>query len=121
MPKILIIDDDTALTTVFETALTNQNFVVSVAPDGETGLEKAKQEKPDVILLDQILTDMSGNDILKKLKEDEETKQIPVAMLSNFGQNELVEEALKTGATVYILKYQIDANDLVKKVKEILS
>lgn len=115
--KILLIDDDQDLATVFETALKNDGFEVVKAVNGAEGIEKAKTGKPDFILLDQVLPDMQGNEALKTLKEDPQTQSIPVAMLSNFGQNELIDEAIKTGAIDYILKYQIEAKDLTEKVK----
>lgn len=118
--KVLLIDDDQAILTVFETALKKEGFEVITALDGKTGLEKAKIERPNLILLDQILPDMKGNDLLKTLKQDLITQKIPVAILSNFGQNELVQEAINAGAIDYILKYQIETNDLMEKVKEIL-
>lgn len=115
--KILIVDDDAEITTVFSTALKNEGYEVITALDGNSGIEKAKTEKPDIILLDQVLPDWKGNDILKTLKEDTATKNTPIAMLSNFGQNELVQEALNNGALDYILKYQIEPEDLIKKVQ----
>lgn len=118
--KILLIDDDEALLTIFETALKQEGFSTVTATDGESGLQKAKTEKPDLILLDQILPDMRGNDIVKTLKAEEETKHIPMVVLSNFGQNELIKEAIAMGAVDYILKYQIEPKDLVQRVKELL-
>lgn len=118
--KILLIDDDQDLSTVFETALKNGGFEVVLAATGEEGLAKTKTENPSLILLDQILPDLKGNEVLKKLKEDPQTQNIPVALLSNFGQNELIQEALGQGAADYILKYQIEPEDLVKKVNALL-
>lgn len=118
--KILLIDDDEALLTIFETALKQEGFSTVTAADGESGLQKAKTEKPDLILLDQILPDMRGNDIVKTLKAEEGTKHIPMVVLSNFGQNELIKEAIAMGAVDYILKYQIEPKDLVQRVKELL-
>jgi len=118
--KILLIDDDESLLTVFQTALTQEGFEVITAMDGKTGIEKAKTDKPNFVLLDQILPDIQGNEVLKTLKEDLETKAIPVAMLSNFGQHELIQEAINSGAVDYILKYQVETQDLVNKVKELL-
>lgn len=118
--KILIVDDDQALATVFESSLKKDGFDVSLAYDGRSGLDKAKTEKPDLILLDQVLPDIAGNEVLKIIKEDLETKNIPVSMLSNFGQAALVEEAISRGAIDYILKYQIEPSDLVNKVKALL-
>lgn len=118
--KILLIDDDSDLLTIFETTLKKEGFEVITALDGAAGLEKAKSEKPDLILIDQILPDMNGNDILKTLKQEESTKNVPMAILSNFGQNELVQQAIDEGALDYILKYQIEPQDLVNKVKAMI-
>jgi PleD family two-component response regulator len=63
---------------------------------------------------------MRGNDIVKALKAEEKLKAVPIMILSNFGQNELIQEAMNLGAVDYILKYQIEPADLVAKVKEIL-
>lgn len=117
--KILLVDDDDALMTVFSTALRKHGYDVITAQNGQAGLDKAKTEKPDLVFLDQVLPDIQGNEVLKTLKEDLETKEIPVAMLSNFGQNELIQEAINTGAVDYILKYQIEPDDLDTKIKEL--
>lgn len=117
--KILLVDDDDALMTVFSTSLRGHGYDVITAANGQTGLDKAKTEKPDLVFLDQVLPDIQGNEVLKTLKGDLETKDIPVAMLSNFGQNELIQEAINTGAVDYILKYQIEPDDLDTKIKEL--
>lgn len=117
--KILLVDDDDALMMVFSTALRKHGYDVITAVNGQQGLDKAKSDKPDLIFLDQVLPDIQGNEVLKTLKEDLETKQIPVAMLSNFGQNELIQDAINTGAVDYILKYQIEPDDLDTKIKEL--
>ena len=118
--KILLIDDDDSLLTIFNTAFQKNGFQTTTATDGASGMEKAKNEDFDLILVDQILPDMRGNDIVKTLKALERTKNTPLLILSNFGQNELIEEAMRFGATDYILKYQIEPDDLVKKVREVL-
>jgi DNA-binding response OmpR family regulator len=118
--KILLIDDDEALAMIFGTALKKQGFAVSSANTGKNGLEMAKAEQPDFILLDQILPDMKGNDVLISLKEDLDTSHIPIAMLSNYGQTELVQDAINHGAVDYILKYQVEPQDLVNKVQELM-
>lgn len=119
--KILLIDDDEALLTIFGTALKKEGYDTVTASDGASGIEKAKTENPNLILVDQILPDMRGNDIVKALKAEEKTKAIPLMLLSNFGQTELIQEAMTSGAIDYILKYQIEPADLVKKVKEVLA
>lgn len=118
--KILIIDDDENLSLIFETTLQKNGFQTVLALNGKTGIDKAKIEKPDLILLDQVLPDISGNEILKTLKADSQTQNIPVLMLSNFSQEELVKEAINNGATDYIFKFQIEPQDLADKVKQAL-
>jgi DNA-binding response OmpR family regulator len=117
--KILLVDDDESLLTIFTTVLTNDGHTVMTAGNGQAALEKAKNEKPEFVLLDQVLPDIQGNEVLRTLKADLETKNIPVAMLSNFGQNELIQEAINLGAIDYILKYQIEPEDLVQRLHEL--
>ncbi len=118
--KVLMIDDDEDLVNIFTSALNKESFITASAFTGEDGLSKAKTEKPDAILLDQVLPDMSGNDILKTLKSQEETKNIPVIFLSNFSQEELVKGAINQGAVDYLFKYQVEPKDVVTKIKEAL-
>lgn len=118
--KVLIIDDDEALGAIFEAALQKSGFQTVYALNGQGGIDKAKSEKPDLILLDQVLPDISGNEVLKTLKSASETQNIPVLILSNFSQEELVKEAINNGAMDYIFKYQVEPTDLVNKVKQAL-
>lgn len=120
MKRILIVDDEIAVASVFETALKNAGYEVKVAPDARTGLTLSTSEQFDLILLDQMLPDMSGNEILKNLKQDARSKNTPIAMLTNFGHDTMVKEALYSGASDYILKYQISTDDLVTKVRGLL-
>ena len=118
--KILLIDDDLDFVHIFEAALNQGGFQTATSGTGEDGLAKAKSEKPDLILLDQVLPDLSGNDVLKNLKADEQTKTIPVIFLSNFSQEELVKGALDEGAVDYVFKYQVEPKDVVVKIKQAL-
>ena len=118
--KILIVDDDETLSAVFETALQKSGFQTVFALNGKGGIDKARSEKPDLVLLDQVLPDISGNEVLKTLKMDSQTKDIPIVILSNFSQEELVKEAINNGAVDYVFKYQVEPTDLVNKVKQTL-
>jgi DNA-binding response OmpR family regulator len=118
--RILLIDDDQALLTIFSTALTKDGYEVTTASDGASGIQAGKNGTFDLILVDQILPDMRGNDIVKMLKAEDKLKAVPIMILSNFGQNELIQEAMNLGAVDYILKYQIEPADLVAKVKAVL-
>ncbi|MEK7534461.1 MAG: response regulator [Patescibacteria group bacterium] len=118
--KILIVDDDEALSQVLSTVFKENGLDTVLAANGKTAIDKAKTEKVDLILLDQILPDISGNEILKILKLDPATQNIPVIILSNFSQEELVKEAINNGAKDYVFKYQVEPIDLVNKVKSTL-
>jgi DNA-binding response OmpR family regulator len=118
--KILMIDDDDALVTVFSAAFRNHGHEVITAPNGKSGIEKAKTMAPQIVLLDQVLPDIQGNEVLRMLKEDQATKAIPVAMLSNFGQEELIQNAINGGAVDYFMKYQVEPDYLEGKIKQIV-
>ncbi|HEX7042219.1 MAG TPA: response regulator [Patescibacteria group bacterium] len=119
--KVLLVDDEEAILEVFKQALIQDpSFEVLTALTGNQGLELTKKEHPDVIFLDQVLPDMNGNDVLQQLKSDPDTKNIPIAILSNFNQDTLVENAMKIGASDYVLKYQIAPRDLLEKAKQLV-
>lgn len=118
--KILLVDDEQDTATVFETVLKQGGFEVTIANNGTSALSIAKTGGFDLILMDQMMPDMSGTDALKAIKDDPATSKVPVAMLTNFSHDELVKESLNRGAIDYILKYQISHEDLLKKVKGIL-
>ena len=119
--KILLIDDDEALTTIFTAVLTKEGYQIVFTNTGQEGLDKAETEAPGLILLDQVMPDYSGNDVLKQLKGNEKTKNIPVIILSNFSQEDLVKEALNQGAADYIFKFQVEPKDVVQKIKNVLA
>lgn len=118
--KILIIDDDEAITAVYTTALSKAGYEIVSSTTGLGGIEKAKSEKPDLVLLDQVLTDIPGNEVLKTLKQDPDTKNLSVVILSNYTQNQLMKEAIQIGALDYMLKYQIDPEYLIERVNDLM-
>lgn len=119
--KILTIDDDQALLAILGATFKKEGYETVEASDGHSGLNHAKIDAPNLILLDQVLPDISGNEVLKELKLDEKTKDIPVIMLSNFSQEELVKQAINEGASDYVFKYQVEPQDIVNKVKDVLN
>lgn len=120
MKKILLVDDDERILSVFSTGLKAGGYETITAKDAQTATDLVASNKFDLILLDQMLPDKSGNALLRELKANDVTKQIPVAVFSNFAHEDLVKEALGIGAVDYILKYQMSADDLVAKVKGIV-
>lgn len=115
--KVLIIDDDEAVVAIWTTALTKDGFVVLSAVTGKMGIEQAQNNIPDFILLDQILPDIKGNEVLQTLKSDPKTADIPVALVSNYSEPDMMHDAIEHGAIDYILKYQIDPQDLTNKIR----
>lgn len=118
--KVLIIDDDANITEIWKIVLKQNGFEVLTAANGRSGIDQAKAQKPDFILIDQIMPDMKGNDVLKMLKEDPMTNMIPMVMASNYSDTQLIQEAIQQGALDYILKYQIEPLDLISKIKNLL-
>lgn len=118
--KILLVDDEVELAQVFDVALRGAGYEVKLASNGKGALDAAKAEPFDLIMLDQMMPDMSGNEVLKALKADPATAQMKVAMLTNFGHDTMVKEALFAGAVDYILKYQVSGDDIVAKVKSLI-
>lgn len=121
MPKkILLIEDEAALQKTFGDVLGQEGYNIVGAMDGETGLKMAKTGKPDLILLDLVLPKMHGFEVLKQLKEDEETKDIPIIVLTNLEAMGDVEKALELGATTYLVKASYTLEEVVQKIKKAL-
>lgn len=120
MKKILFIEDEPHLQKAVGEILEQEGFNIFAALDGEKGLELAKKEKPDLILLDLILPKKDGFEVLKGLKEDKKTKDIPVIVLTNLEGVGDVEKVLELGATTYLVKANYQLEDVVAKIKEFL-
>jgi len=120
MAKILIIEDEATLRKTMSEYLVAEKFEAIEAPDGEIGLEEAKKEMPDLILLDIILPKKNGYEVLEELKKDEKTKKIPVILLTNLESTEDIEKAFEKGAVTYLVKSDYRLEDIIKKIKETL-
>jgi len=121
MPKIILfIEDESALQKTFGEILSQEGYEMISALDGEMGLKLAKEKKPDLILLDLILPRVHGFDVLKQLKENKETKDIPVIVLTNLEEIGDVDKAIELGATTYLVKAQYSLAEVVEKIKKAL-
>lgn len=118
--KVLLAEDNVLLSKVSMAALRRTGLNVVLAIDGEEALLKARAEAPDLILLDVIMPKMQGFEVLERLRADPATASIPVAMLSNLGQAEDVQQALKAGAQAYFIKSELKGNQLAERVTEML-
>ncbi len=120
MKTILFIEDESALQKTFGDILIQEGYEIVSALDGETGLKLSKAKKPDLILLDLILPKVHGFDVLKRLKEDPETKEIPIIVLTNLEGIGDVDKAIELGATTYLVKAQYSLEEVIAKIKKAL-
>ncbi len=121
MPKkILFVEDDEGFFNIFSVPLKMKGYDIIHISDGSKAVEKAISEKPNLILLDIILPGTSGLDILKELKENIDTKEIKVVMLTNFGSDDNVNKAMDYGAEDYYMKYNVVPSELPGKIATLL-
>ena len=118
--KILIVEDDEFLLQMYSTKLELEGFKVLEAMNGLQGLKTAQKEKPDLILLDLNLPELSGFEVLSNLKRDEETKAIKVLILTNYSQKEDIDRCLELGADDYLIKAHFVPSEVISKIKVIL-
>lgn len=119
--KILIIEDDDFLRSLAVTKLEKEGFTVFMAPDGQEGLAMAQKETPDLLILDLMLPVMSGFDVLEQLKAAEETKAMKVIVFSNLGEESDIKKCLDMGANDYLVKANFTLDELVDKIKTLIS
>lgn len=119
LPKILVVEDDPLLSDLLGQELAAQQFDFRHAPTGEVALELAKKEKPDLMLLDILLPGIDGFEVLKRIKEDPETKSIRVIILSNLGQESDILKGTQLGAEKFIVKITLTLDQVVALVREL--
>ena len=118
--KVLIVEDDEFLSELISTKLDKEGFDIALAGDGETGYKKIEQFRPDIILLDIMLPGMDGFEVLEKMKThtDETLKTTPVIILSNLGDAEDIQKAMKLGATNYFVKTQHPISEIIEEAQK---
>ena len=120
MAKILLIEDDRFLRDLIVQKLLKEGFEVVEGINGEEGLKKMGEEKPNLVLLDLILPGIDGFEVLTQIKQNPETASTPVLILSNLGQQEDIEKGLKLGAADFLIKAHFTPGEIIAKVKTIL-
>jgi DNA-binding response OmpR family regulator len=118
--KILIVEDEEILLTALSEELKQEGFEAVGAKDGQEGVEKAASEKPDLILLDLVMPRLDGIGALKQMKENEQTRDIPVVILTNLSDYDKVSDALSLGAMDYLVKANYRLEELVSKIKTVM-
>lgn len=118
--KIMIVEDDTVLANAIKLSLENEGYELILATDGEEAERMIKEEIPDLVLLDLLLPIKNGFEILKIIRQDPATKNISVVVLTNFEQETSINEGKKLGVKDYIVKANIDIQDIPAIVKKYL-
>ena len=118
--EILIIEDEAAQAYALEAKLSVERFKVQTTTSGKAGLSLTKKTKPDLVILDIVLPGIDGFEILKELKEDRETADIPVIIISQMGQKENIDQGMKLGAEDYLVKSEVNLDKIVARVKQLL-
>ena len=104
--RVLFVEDDPSVSQMYKLKLELDGYSVTVAEDGETALSLAPDMQPDIVFLDIRLPKLDGLTVLERLRQDSRTRSIPVVILSNYSERELVERGLKLGALEYLVKSQ---------------
>jgi DNA-binding response OmpR family regulator len=117
--RIVLVEDDKFLREFYTQKLKEKNCEVAVASDGEEGLAKIVQNKPDIILLDLIMPNKDGFDVLEALAKDVTVSSIPVLVFSTLGQEDDVQKAIQMGAKGYVNKSFYDFDNLYNKILQL--
>lgn len=118
--KILIVEDDRYISKMYQLKLSLEGYEVEVAENGRQGVDKVKEFMPDIMLLDLLMPELDGFEVLKIVKGDEATKNIPVLIMSNLGQEDHIQKGMGMGAVGYIVKSQYTPSKVVETIKQVL-
>lgn len=117
MKTILLVEDEYFIRDIYKQSFSKAGYSVEEAADGQEALEKIREKKYDLILLDIMLPKITGLDVLRSLREaGSPAAKTPVILLTNLGQENVIQEALKLGADGYLLKAKFNPQEIVKKI-----
>jgi len=114
--KILLVEDEEIIADLLEKKLRAEGYEIKVARDGVEGLEKMREEKPDLILLDIVMPKMGGFEVMEEMQKDPALEKIPVIVISNSGQPVEIEKAKELGAKDWLIKTEFDPQEVIDKV-----
>ena len=118
--KLLIVDDDPSLREIFRVFMETEGFEVDEAEDGVKGLEKVKAFKPDLLVLDLMMPNMNGAEVIKRLAETDVFARLPIVVISGFGDQAKEQELRKAKNVADFMKKPVDYKDLVTRVRGLL-
>ena len=120
MKKILLVEDDPFLIDIYTVKFKKVGYSVEVVSRGDMVLKKAKSIKPDLIILDIVLPNMDGWEVLQAIKKSNQLKKTKVIILSNIGEKEDIERGLKYGVVKYLIKSRYTPSEIAEEIKEII-
>ncbi len=118
--KILIAEDDLFISEVYFTKLSSENFDVVLVDNGEDALAKFEEVQPDVVLLDILMPRMDGWEVLNKIRQKKQAESAIVIMLTNVGDKDAIDKALKIGADDYLIKSFFTPEEVLIKIRKLL-
>ncbi|QQS19867.1 response regulator [Candidatus Saccharibacteria bacterium] len=121
MTRIAIIEDDQAISMMYRIKFEAEGFTVETAANGRLGLELAEKMKPDIILLDLMMPEMNGEEMLTKLRKTSWGKDIKVVILTNSGEEQAPPELKALGICRYIVKAEMTPRQVAEMVKTVLA
>ena len=116
--RLLLVEDDATLAQMYRIKLERDGYTVAVAGDGEQALGMLAADLPDLIFLDVRLPRMDGLTFLERLRAEERTKNVPVVIVSNYSEEELVSRGLQLGALEYLVKSQTTPGQLSQGIPD---
>lgn len=118
MKKIILVEDEELLSNILKRKLTQEHYDVAIAKNGEDGLKLAREAKPDLVLLDIVMPKMGGFEFMAEMQKDPALKNIPIVVISNSGQPLEIEKMVKLGAKDWVIKADIDPQEVINKIKK---
>jgi len=115
--KIMIVEDDSFVLDIYQTKLSQEGYTVIEARNGVEAMKKLEKEKPDLLLLDIVMPYMDGIEVLKKIRERADLKNMPVILLTNLSQKEEINVGLGLGASDYLIKSHFTPSEVMEKIK----
>ncbi len=119
--KVLLVEDETALLYALQAKFRMEGYEVEAVSEGQSAINKLKTFTPDAILLDIMLPRMDGWEVLQQIRADERFENIPVIVISNLTDKHSKERGLELGVKEFLIKSEYDLDELVSKIKNILS
>lgn len=118
---ILLVEDDSFISGMYQTKLSSLGYQIELAEDGEAAWARISRDPlPDLVLLDIVLPKKDGFEVLENIRGEKRTKELPVILLTNLGQKPDIERGVKLGADDYIIKAHFTPSEVVEKIQKVL-